>query len=161
MSTRFIGEEHNGEFPNVNPTGLPRYARGILPWSCRHERSGAGVSILAGTKTLFIVPLGYGVCLTCLAHLRATAVFNQHNRSAVASQPDFPEAHNNLGNLLARQGRVEEALAHSLEACRLKHEWAQAHYNLANALFRQKKLAEAETEYEEALRLKPDYLEVH
>jgi Flp pilus assembly protein TadD len=70
----------------------------------------------------------------------------EHNRSAVASQPDFPEAHNNLGNLLARQGRVEEALAQSLEACCLKHEWAQAHYNLANALFLQKKLAEAETE---------------
>ena len=44
--------------------------------------------------------------------------------------PEFPEAHNNLGNALYLQGRFDEAVAHYEEALRLRPGYAEAHSNL-------------------------------
>jgi len=70
-------------------------------------------------------------------------------------------AHNNLGILLKKQGKLEEAVEHYSEVLRIKPDHARAHYNLANALASQGKLEEAVAHYLEALRIKPNYAAAH
>ena len=57
--------------------------------------------------------------------------------------PDFAEAYNNLGNVLARNGRVDEAVTHYEKALELDPENAKAHSNLGVALGRMGKPGEA------------------
>ena len=45
-------------------------------------------------------------------------------------KPDYAEAHNNLGNVLKDQGKLEEAIASYQEALRLKPGYVAAHDNL-------------------------------
>jgi tetratricopeptide (TPR) repeat protein len=65
-------------------------------------------------------------------------------------------AHDNLGNALSRQGKVDEAIAAYREAIRLRPDFAQAHTYLGDTLLTQGKTAEAIAAYREAIRLKPD-----
>jgi tetratricopeptide (TPR) repeat protein len=69
--------------------------------------------------------------------------------------------HNNLGAVLAEQGKIQEAMAHFAEALRIKPDYAEAHNNLGGALARQGKIQEAMAHYTEALRIKPDYAKAH
>jgi tetratricopeptide (TPR) repeat protein len=77
----------------------------------------------------------------------------------VRLKPDFAEAHNNLGNALARVGKLDEAIGHYEQALRIKPENAVAHYNMGDALSGLGKVREAAAQYEQALRLKPDFAE--
>jgi tetratricopeptide (TPR) repeat protein len=47
--------------------------------------------------------------------------------------PDDEKAHNNLGTLLAQQGRLDEAIEHFSEALRIKPDFVEAHRNLTRA----------------------------
>jgi predicted O-linked N-acetylglucosamine transferase (SPINDLY family) len=80
---------------------------------------------------------------------------------ALRLRPGIPEAHNNLGIVLAEQGRLEEAAASFRQAVRLKPDDAVAHSNLGNALREQGQLKEAVASLQQALRLRPDYAEAH
>jgi tetratricopeptide (TPR) repeat protein len=71
-------------------------------------------------------------------------------------RPVFPEAHNDLGNLLAMSGRLDEALACYRQALQGRPEFAEARHNLGVGLCRQGKFAEAESAFREALRLQPE-----
>jgi Tfp pilus assembly protein PilF len=82
-------------------------------------------------------------------------------RAAVASRPRAAPAHNDLGFLLAKQGRVPEAEKEFREALRLQPDFPGAHNNLGLALAGQNQPAEAEKEYREAIRLKPDAYWAH
>jgi len=64
-------------------------------------------------------------------------------------------AHNNLGNVLAEQGKYDEAISHYVEALRIKANYADAHYNLGNALAKQGKVQEAIEHHKAALRITP------
>ena len=79
----------------------------------------------------------------------------------ISLRPRTSLAHNNLGMVLAGQGRVEEAVAHYREALRIKPDNEEAHNNLGAALSGQGRAAEAIAHYREALRLKPDAVEAH
>ena len=70
-------------------------------------------------------------------------------------------AHYNLGNVLAKKGRIDEAIPHYLQALKIKPEFADAHNNLANAQSRQGRTDDAIFHYLEALRIKPDYEGAH
>lgn len=63
-----------------------------------------------------------------------------------------------LGSLLAREGKLDEAMAQYRTALRLRPGFPEAHFFLGNALDQQGQLDEAIAEYEQALRFKP-YLE--
>jgi tetratricopeptide (TPR) repeat protein len=80
---------------------------------------------------------------------------------ALRLNPDYAEAHNNLGFVLKDQGKVPEAIAHYEQALRLNPDYAEAHYNLGIALAEQGKVQEAVEHYEQAVRIKPDYAEAH
>ena len=86
-----------------------------------------------------------------------------HYRSALRIRPDYPEAHNNLGNLLLGvPGGEAEALHHFEEALRLRPAFAEAHTDMANLLARTPGgEGEAVRHYEAALALKPGDSQAH
>jgi predicted TPR repeat methyltransferase len=75
----------------------------------------------------------------------------------VASQPNFPEAHNNLGDILFKLKRIEEAELSFRKAIELKVNFAEAHKNLGTVLLHLRKLDEAKVNFQKAIELKPDY----
>ncbi len=80
---------------------------------------------------------------------------------AIALEPTYAEAHNNLGNALRDQGRLEEEVAVYLRALELKPDYADAHNNLGNALQVQGRLEEAVAACRRALELKPNFAQAH
>jgi tetratricopeptide (TPR) repeat protein len=115
---------------------------------------------------VFIVSLG----LTPPGHPRATAYYDlavslerlerpadaeRNYQKALSVNPEFVEAHVNLGSLLARSGELEAAAAHERAALRLKPDDAVAHADLGNIFFEQKQFSAAAAQYREALRLDP------
>ncbi len=69
-----------------------------------------------------------------------------------------PIIHYNLGNLLASQGKFDDAIKQFRESIRISPGYAKAHNNLGNALLYQGRLDEAIGSYREALRINPDYV---
>ena len=82
-------------------------------------------------------------------------------REALRLEPEYAEAHNNLGRALKDVGRNEDALAHANRALRLKPDYADAHYNLGTVLQRLGRIEEAIAHYRDVLRIQPDYVEAH
>ena len=74
---------------------------------------------------------------------------------------DSAEAHNNLGNLLAQQGKVAAAIASYRTAISLKPDLALAHNNLGNLLAQQGEMEAAIASYRTAISLKPDLALAH
>ena len=70
-------------------------------------------------------------------------------------------AHNNLGNALMAQDRIEEAVHHYLKALQENSSHAPAHNNLGVALFKQDRVDDAIRHFSAALNIKPDYAEAH
>ena len=75
--------------------------------------------------------------------------------------PNYAEAHNNLGVLLDDMGRKEDAEAECREALRINPDFAVAHYNLGNLLKDMGRKEDAEAEYRDALRINPNYAAAH
>jgi tetratricopeptide (TPR) repeat protein len=85
-----------------------------------------------------------------------------HLQAALRLNPDFPEAHLSLGNvLLDMPDRLNDALAEYQTAVRLAPNSDRAHTNLGNALLRAGRLSEAIPQLQEALRLYPSNAEAH
>jgi len=90
-------------------------------------------------------------------------------RKALAARPNYPEAHNNLGNALAaiagaddslqKLKRFEEALASYDRALTLRPEYVEALYNRGRALYELERFEEALASYDRALALRPTYAE--
>ena len=120
-------------------------------------------SFVLGVMIMPTIPEGLAEALAC--NQQAVTLAQQGRlqeaeagfRQALHLKPDFPEAHNNLGNALKDQGQLAEAMAHYQEALRLRIDYAEVHSNLGSALGKQGQLAEAVAHYQEALRLKPDF----
>jgi Tfp pilus assembly protein PilF len=79
------------------------------------------------------------------------------NHGAIASWG----AHNNLGVILSRQGRPEEAWREFSQALALNPTYADAHNNIGMLLKAQGRLAEAQNKFTEALRLNPALVDAH
>jgi tetratricopeptide (TPR) repeat protein len=82
-------------------------------------------------------------------------------KEALQINPDFLEAHNNLGILLDELKRYDEAEKEYKEALRINPDDAEVHNNLGVLLDELKRYPEAEKEYKEALRVKPNLAETH
>ena len=81
-------------------------------------------------------------------------------KAALVDEPNYAEAHNNLGTVLLRQRKFEEAIAQHREAARLLTEFIYV-FNLANALTDDGKFAEAVPIFQQALQLDPNSSQAH
>ena len=72
-------------------------------------------------------------------------------RKVLKIQPDFAEAHNNLGNALKGRGQIEEAMAQYQEAVKIDPDLAEAHNNLGGSLMSQGRIDEAIEHFRQAL----------
>jgi len=70
-------------------------------------------------------------------------------------------AHNNLGNALSAENKIDEAISHHKVAIKISPGFALAHYNLGNALSAENKIDEAISHYETAIKLSPEIAEAH
>jgi len=77
-------------------------------------------------------------------------------RELIRREPNFAEAHNNLGLVQLRAGDLHDAETEFKEAVRLKPGYADAHYNLALALHQDGREAESGAEFEKAFAISPD-----
>jgi tetratricopeptide (TPR) repeat protein len=82
-------------------------------------------------------------------------------RSTLARNPDAWLAHNNLGDILHRQGKLPEATREFEAALRLAPDYAEAHNNLGNILRQTGHVPEAIAQFESAARLDPNSAETH
>ena len=72
------------------------------------------------------------------------------------------KVHANLGNALARQGRLKEALKHYSQALRILPDMAaEVHNNIGAALIYNRKFKAAKPHIQEALRLAPGHVKAH
>ncbi|HLG73556.1 MAG TPA: tetratricopeptide repeat protein, partial [Chloroflexota bacterium] len=76
-------------------------------------------------------------------------------------QPDFPEAHNNLGLSLHALGRDGEAMASYQAALRLRPDFAEAHDNAGVSLQALQRFEEAVSQHLLALTIKPELVSAH
>ena len=70
-------------------------------------------------------------------------------------------AHSDLGSVLAKQGRVAEAIEQYQATLELKPDYVDAHNNLGILLAGQGKTAEAVKHYQRAIEIKPDFAKAH
>ena len=75
--------------------------------------------------------------------------------------PDFAEAHTNLGSTFKALGKPEEAIASYTKALQIKPDLTAAHYNLGIILSDLGKYAEAIASYTKVLQFQPDFAEAH
>jgi Tfp pilus assembly protein PilF len=69
--------------------------------------------------------------------------------------------YNNLANALAKQGKLDQAIATAERALGVDPDYGVVHYNLGNLYMQQGKFDLAKTHFEAALRLLPNYAEAH
>ena len=79
----------------------------------------------------------------------------------VKKSPQKARPHNNLGNALKHQGKIEEAIAHFKKALQINPGYAKAHNNLGTALASQGKTEEALKHFGMALYINPGYATAH
>jgi len=84
-----------------------------------------------------------------------------HFQRAVASNPDYADAHSNTGNALSTLGRIEEALASYRKAIAIRPDHTEAQNNLGTALWGLNRHEEALARFELAQAIRPDYVEAH
>lgn len=112
------------------------------------------VSVLASIVVL--AALGIATWGRCRVYANEESLW----RDNLVKNPDAWMAHNNLGGVLMRNGKIIEAITHFRQAVWIQPRLAGAHYNLGNALVQEGKVTEAISHYEQALQIKPDFADV-
>jgi tetratricopeptide (TPR) repeat protein len=84
-----------------------------------------------------------------------------HFSEALRLRPDYPAALAAVGGVLARRGRLDEAIAHCRQAIQLDPRTAEAYNNLGGALWEKRDLAGALEAYAAAVQVQPMYAEAY
>jgi len=126
---------------------------GLLALVAGTARFFCGRAMVYGFALAVLVVLGSLSWRQCGMYADAETLW----RVTLARNPDCWMAHDNLGTLLADQGKLAEAMQHFERALQLSPDDAETYNDLGFALARQGKLDEATQNYERALQLKPDY----
>ena len=78
-------------------------------------------------------------------------------REALRLNPEYADAHNNLGAVLKEQGQLDDAAKSYKRALEIKPDYADAHNNLGVIMQEQGNLNEALQCYKQALKINPNY----
>ena len=76
---------------------------------------------------------------------------------ALQLDPNLPEAHNSLGEVLLQQGKLEKAALEFAAALKLQHDRADTRHRLGDVYLQLQQADKAINEYREALRLRTDW----
>ncbi len=76
-------------------------------------------------------------------------------KRAIKIQPDYVDAHNNLGNVLKSEDLLVESEQAYRKAIEIKPDYAEAYYNLCNTLIKKNEMEEALAVFRTAITLKP------
>lgn len=147
-------------FAAAGVTALPDW----LTSASRNAKAALGAGVLAAAVftnwPVLSVPLMKAIGETNLASaLQAEGRIDEaaaHYARAIALQPDYAPAYNNLGVMQRAAGRVDEAIATYQVALQQKGDFPDAHYNLANALLEKGRPQEAAEHFRIALQSIPD-----
>jgi tetratricopeptide (TPR) repeat protein len=129
----------------------------------------AGIALSLEHRRLWGHPTGYVLWaallswLTILTWRQSTMYADIETlwQTTIERNPKAWMAHNNLGALLLRKGRVDEAIDHFRKAVDLEVNDVGVQSNLGDALLQKGDLDEAIVHYSKALEIKPNYAEVH
>ncbi len=136
---------------------------------------GAGVvwvAVGASKGSLLSPSWGYGMGAASAAWLIALGVLTWQQvhvwrdtktlwTYTLSLYPNSSFAHNNLGALLARQGKLDEALVHYRKALEVNPDLEKAAVYLGVILYAKGNVAEAIEHYQRVLQLNPGFAEVH
>jgi tetratricopeptide (TPR) repeat protein len=81
----------------------------------------------------------------------------RHYQRALDLNPDYADAHVNIGNLLVREQKQDDAIPHYAEALRIRPDEADAHFNWGVALAQQGKYDEAIAHFRQAVAIRPNF----
>ncbi len=84
-----------------------------------------------------------------------------HYQKALELDPNFAQAYNNLGLVLAGRGQLGEAIAQYQKALEIQPDYAGAHNNLGVALAIRGQFDEAMPHFRKALEISPDLADAH
>jgi protein O-mannosyl-transferase len=79
----------------------------------------------------------------------------------LAKNPTCWMARNNLGNILAQEGKMDESMALFQNALKINSDDARAHSNLGIALYQKGQVDEALIEFQKAIEIDPGLAEAH
>ena len=106
------------------------------------------------------IPVLTAVLLIAAAQITLTRRYLTHWRDSVGLYqyhltltPRAAKMHNNLGTILAQQGRMDQALVHLKKALQLNPKNPNTHHNLAQVYLSKKDFASAAKHFQETLRL--------
>jgi Flp pilus assembly protein TadD len=134
--------------PSIGVFIIAAWGAGELSANWRYRKVGLG--IVAGTVLLALLVL----TRVQVQHWRSSATLYEHT---LAVTKDNYFMHSNVGDELAKDGRIEEAITHFRESVRIDPTFHYAHCNLGRALLEQGKLEEAIASFNEVLRLVPKH----
>lgn len=104
------------------------------------------------------------VGMLCILSWKQESIYANNEmlwRDTISKNPNASIAQVNLGVLLRRQGRLEEAIAHFSKALQANPQHEGAHNNLGLALYEIGRLDEAISHYDRAIEIKPNYAVAH
>ena len=78
-------------------------------------------------------------------------------KKAIRINPEYADAHNNLGNTYLNKGMLDEAIAEFKKALEINPDFAEAHGNLGETHLNKGVLDEAIAELKKALEIDPEY----
>jgi tetratricopeptide (TPR) repeat protein len=102
--------------------------------------------------------VAYTVIATELVESNKLAEATEDCRLALEYSPCYPEAHNTLGAIYAKQEKFDEAIASYKRALECDPNYGDPYYGLANVYLKQKKYGEAELQARESLRRAPIHI---
>ncbi len=82
-------------------------------------------------------------------------------QKAVAINPDFADAHNNLGRYFLQKGRLDEAIIEYQTAIKIRPDHADTHNDLSYALIQKREVDAAIVQAREALQIQPGFAQAH
>jgi tetratricopeptide (TPR) repeat protein len=125
--------------------------------------------IYKNPETLWTYTLAWNpTCLVASDMLSVLSAQNGHIDEAIAQlqrvvemDPNYAEAHYNLGIDFSRKGQIDDAVAQFQQALDLNPNYAEAHYNLGVIHDEKGRVDDAIAEFQAALESKPSYAEAN